>query len=787
MQLSRRFLFVSLGLVSYVGVAAVRATSSDPTTIVTAVALPLGLLGLFRLTQPTELTEDHVGETVRQAVRWTAVGAALYLAARSAGAGRAAFDAAAATGVGIAGFSALYALARVPEAKGALPCPPSARRLDGAFAFAVIASIAVTIPAAAALTSRGANIDPLSIDYTLVAEGFAALLLLTLSSLRFARERRLELGVADRGSAAFVVAGTLLAITTPAALLSIAPPDRLAPAAALLASLAVGCTVVVRDATLVQRALRVLLVLSVVGAPVALFAASVAAAAPRFAGGTILLAGATLLLLGVFAEAIASRLSPDGARWLSAIVDAQGSATLADPHTALRATLGTLRHRLGQDSPSPVLYRFDAGDAVSVDRAGYLHEVPAAPPPDALALCQAEEAHTLRLGVVRALEVRSPHVRPTLAWMEAHGYAAVTVVFDDEGPVGLLALPKGKRRAPLTLAEVQAVERLTQRLASVLALSSSLAAARTRQQAAEQEAEAARARQAEAESRLSTQGARHRLAAAALARRARAGRYSPAARLAGEEIDRRADGADPIVFLAPLGTDLPSFCAALHLGSPRREGPLVFIDAADPLQEESLFDPELSPLLLAVAGSLVIENVPAMHRDRQRTLALFLRDGTARLGELSVPLDVRILATTHETIDALVGRDRIVEELADALGDRPIPLPSLAARSEDLRSLAMEVLGRTGMALRGVPLGISSDALAELLEHGFPLNDEELSVVLEAAALQAKGITITADDLARTGFTARLGTSEATTSRAPSRPPSALEAAARGKRRGRAG
>ena len=781
MQVSRRFLALSLGLVGYVGVAAVRATTT-PTAVAATVLLPLSLVSLFRLTEPGDRTEDNVGDDVRTGVRWSAVGTAVYLAARSAGPGRAGFDAAAAAGVGIAGFSALFAMARVPEAKGALACPPAARRLDAAFVFAVLASIAVTIPASAALSERGANIDPLSIDYTLVAEGFAALLLLTLSALRFVRERRLELGVADRGAAAFIVTATLLAITLPAALLAIAPPDRLAPVAALLASALVGCALVVRDATLVGRALRVLLVLCVVGAPVALFAASVAAAAPRFAGGTILLAGATLLVLGVFAEAIARRVSPDGARWLSAIEEAQGSATLADPHSALRATLSTLRHRLGHDSPSPVLYRFDVGDAVSVDRAGYLHEAPAAAPPDALDLCQAEEGHTLRLGVVRALEVRSPHVRPTLAWMEAHGYAAVTVVFDEEGAVGLLALPKGKRRAPLTLVEVWAIERLTQRLASVLALSSSLAAARARQQLAEAEAASARAAQGDAERRLSAQRARHELSTAALARRARSGRYSPAARLAAEAVERRATDDRPVVFLAPPGTDVRSFCASLHLASARRGHPLVFLDAADPLQEETLFHADASPLLLATGGALVIEHLPALHRDRQRTLALLLRDGTARLGEKAVPVDVRLLATVQETIDVLVGRDRLVEELADVLGDGSLPLPPLAARSEDLRSLCMDVLGRTGSALRGVPLGLSDGALAALLEHGFPLNDAELEVVLQTAAALAKGVVVTNADLGRGGFSPRSGAREGATGKSVPATASALELALHGGR-----
>jgi DNA-binding NtrC family response regulator len=209
----------------------------------------------------------------------------------------------------------------------------------------------------------------------------------------------------------------------------------------------------------------------------------------------------------------------------------------------------------------------------------------------------------------------------------------------------------------------------------------------------------------------------------------------------------------------------------------------VFVDVADPVQDEALFDPSNSPLFLALGGALVIESLPAMNRDRQRTLALLLRDGKALLGEESVAMDVRIFATVHETIDALVGRDRLVEELADALGDNAIALPPLAARSEDLRSLSMEILGRAGMAFRGVPLGLSGEALAELLEHGFPMNDDELEVLLTAAAIDAKGITVTGDDLGRVGFAARTNARESVTGRTSQRAPSALEAAAKGKRR----
>lgn len=750
-----RLLLFCLVPVLYVAVAAVRSSGGAPTTLSALVLLPLGLAVAFRLTEPRTIGEDLVGDEARTAFRLALVGGAIFAAARGPGPGRAAFDAAAAIGVGLACAAALHGLSRVPEGRGLLSSDPAARRLDAPVAALLVAVVSATVPAAAFLlpSKRGA-IDPLTIDYAMVAEGAGLLLLLTLASLRFRLLRRLELGVVDRGSAALAISLTALLTSAPASMLGFAAPDRALPASALLASMAVALVVVIPDATAVSRSLRTLLVVCVVGSPVALFTAGVAAAAPKQAGGAVLLSSVLLLLIGTLAGRVSSRFLPDATRWLGALGKAQESASTPDPALAISSALSQLQALLGPSSPSPALYRLETGDVLTVDRAGYLHEAVGSLPADLLDFCDAEPQQTFRLEVARAIQVRRPDVRNVLAWMEAHGYACATALRDEEGPVGVLAMPRGRRRVSLTLEEVLSLGRLAERLGSVFSLSSAMTSARKRQLDAEAEGRRLTDSLAQARNALSRQGERFAAQARLVARGAPLGRYSPASRLVDQEIERAARGRGPLVLLAPPGVPAEAFAAAAHLQGERRDGPFILVDGSDPREHPMTrwFDQVTSPPLLAHGGTLVILDLPVLPPDVQRFVARLLADPAShdwRAPWLDAPssLDFFLIVSVRETVDTLVARDRLTEELANELGDRAIPLPSLASRPEDLRAIALDRLSRLGFALRGSPVGIADDALALLLEQPFLLNDAELELILHRSLLTARGPALRAADV----------------------------------------
>ncbi|MCC6649304.1 MAG: hypothetical protein IT374_27505 [Polyangiaceae bacterium] len=740
-------LFVACLLpVAYTGVAAARATGGAPSSIAaTLLSIALVVAG-FRLTTPRSLGEDLVGDGPRAALRCVIAAIGTAVTARAGVAGRAAFDAAASASVAAGSIAALYALARVPDGHGLFRAPPRARRLDAALGMVLVGAVATTIPAVVALAPhRAAAIDPLAIDYAAAALGLSALSVLALASLRFFRARRVELGAADRGLAAVIVSMTALGVAGPAAALDVAPPDRVLPGAALASSLGCALAMGVPDPRAVGRALSTVLVSSVVGVPIALFVATAARAAPSSAGGIVLLGGITLLVTGVLSQRIAARFRPDGARWRLALRAAEQQASVSEPHTAMRGALSALRDRLGPSAPSPLLFREGAGDVVSVDRAGYLQEARAVPPPDAAALARGEPFHTLRRETLRALEVQHPELRPTLAWMEAHDFAAVTSLDDEDGPLGLLAVPAARRRAPLTLDEATLLGRVADRVALALSLSQSLAGARARQIAAEQTV-AEQAREAEALRReLSREAERYAALARRVARLAPDAAYSPASKLAEEALAKAAEGELPVTLLAPPGVLAEGWAAALHLASDRRGEPFVIVDGADLREHEAALwdDPVLSPLRLAAQGTLCVLDVPALPAELQARLARH----AARLEP-----GPRVIVTVRDTVSVLAATGRLTTPLADALGDRAVPIPPLSARAEDLRALALDRLARLGLALRGAPLGLTDEALLRLVEHDLPGNDEQLGCALLLAVLAADGPRVTGRDLEAAGL-----------------------------------
>ena len=101
------------------------------------------------------------------------------------------------------------------------------------------------------------------------------------------------------------------------------------------------------------------------------------------------------------------------------------------------------------------------------------------------------------------------------------------------------------------------------------------------------------------------------------------------------------------------------------------------------------------------------------------------------------------------TVDAMAAAGSLDEHFADRLGDRAVVLPTLSARAEDLRALALYQLSRIGLRLRGEPLGLSLAAQQLLNEYNWPGNDLELESTLLKAALDTRGDVVDEHTLGR--------------------------------------
>ncbi|WP_437839698.1 hypothetical protein [Sorangium sp. So ce1153] len=811
-MLRRRSFWIAAAAVAYTAFAALRAAGGHGPAWLALLGLP-ALLGLgFRWVERPPRGEDRIEPAARSAAAVCLTGAAMLAAARSGPTGLA-LIALGNLGAAMAAMAALVGLARVAGLGGLLEAPPSTRRLDAAAFASLFWTVAVALPAVSAVApARAADLDPLFVHYATSAASLGSLTVMLVALARVRIARRLELGVADRVEAALLLSATALAVGLAAAFVGVASPEAILPVTSAVAAVCVAFCTVAADAAQVSRALRLTLALATLATPPALLAVYAVHEAPRgdlglrgapqsSIGVAVFSACAICALAGLLSPALARRFAPEGARWLGAFDAATRAAMNPEPEAALETALSALREASDAGAAGhapPALYLLSPPERVTVDRAGYAHTEPAQVPARLIELAQVEPERVLRVEAAEAVQVRRPEVRPLLAWLAERDVGVVALVNDAEGPIGALAIPRGRRASPMTLEEVSGLRAVADRLGAVIAVSAMLSGSRGREVAARREVEERAREVSRLERALAQSAGRFRAIAGLLARPARAAAYSPAARAAIEQLERLGATGAAVTLLTAPGIDAVAWGAVVHLSSARSEGPLAIVDGAAPAPEAfaqafaqarggasgrdgeapaagsdetpralALWrDPDSSPIEAARGGTLLVLDAQALSAEVQSYLGAALPD------------DVGLVVAVPQTVDALVATGQMSERLADRLGDRAVALPSLASRAEDLRALALDHLARIGVRLRGRPFGLDLRALQAVLDHPWPGNDAEMGAVLLRAALVAEGDVIGEKELSAIGFTPQP---------APFEPADGARSEARRARRRRAG
>jgi len=114
----------------------------------------------------------------------------------------------------------------------------------------------------------------------------------------------------------------------------------------------------------------------------------------------------------------------------------------------------------------------------------------------------------------------------------------------------------------------------------------------------------------------------------------------------------------------------------------------------------------------------------------------------------------RVIAATHQPIEALIEEGRFREDLYFRLKVVEIEVPPLRERPEDIELVATALLGRIREETQRDVRRISDDAVARLEEYGWPGNVRELENALLRAAIVARGTVIGADHLILEGVEA---------------------------------
>jgi two-component system NtrC family response regulator len=224
-------------------------------------------------------------------------------------------------------------------------------------------------------------------------------------------------------------------------------------------------------------------------------------------------------------------------------------------------------------------------------------------------------------------------------------------------------------------------------------------------------------------------------------------------------VDKIADSDATVLIRGESGTGKELVARALHTRSSRAEAPFITVNCAaipSDLLESELFGHEKGAFTGATeasegkfaaadGGTLFLDEIAEMSPDLQSKLLRVLQEGEIDVvgANQPRPVDVRVLAATHQPIDDLVEAGQFREDLYFRLNVVPLEIPPLRERREDIPVLFRTFLRETTDASIEVDRSVDE----ALMAHDWSGNVRELKNVVERMCLLREGDTLTAEDV----------------------------------------
>ncbi len=219
----------------------------------------------------------------------------------------------------------------------------------------------------------------------------------------------------------------------------------------------------------------------------------------------------------------------------------------------------------------------------------------------------------------------------------------------------------------------------------------------------------------------------------------------------------------PVLISGESGTGKEMVAHAIHELSPRRNNPLVIVNCGaipESLLESELFGHERGAFTGAVVrkpgkleqgnkGTVFLDEIGELPLAMQVKILRFLEEGTVERvgGNLTLSLDIRIIAATNTDLSQAVVDGNFREDLYFRLNVVPIGLPSLKERPEDIMVLAQHFLRKEAKLLKVGRVSFSPGAIAALTSHDWPGNVRELHNRIRRALAISSGLIISPVDL----------------------------------------
>ena len=238
---------------------------------------------------------------------------------------------------------------------------------------------------------------------------------------------------------------------------------------------------------------------------------------------------------------------------------------------------------------------------------------------------------------------------------------------------------------------------------------------------------------------------------------------APAMQEVFRAIGRLSQSHATVLITGESGTGKELVALALHRHSPRAPKPFIAINTpAVPreLLESELFGHERGSFTgaqsmrrgrfeQAEGGTLFLDEIGDMPPELQTRLLRVLSDGNFYRvgGHQPIKASVRVIAATHQDLDARVKQGLFREDLFHRLNVIRLRLPSLRERREDIALLTRHFLSKSARELGVEPKRPSEAALKYLTVQDFPGNVRQLENLCHWLTVMAPSVSIEIKDL----------------------------------------
>ncbi len=232
-----------------------------------------------------------------------------------------------------------------------------------------------------------------------------------------------------------------------------------------------------------------------------------------------------------------------------------------------------------------------------------------------------------------------------------------------------------------------------------------------------------------------------------------------------EAIERFSPLREPVLILGESGSGKEIVAQAVHVLSPRRDGPFVSVNCgatpSDNLLQDEFFGHERGAFTGAMfakdgccqqahGGSLFLDEIGEMSHEMQTLLLRTLTVGEVRRigSQRSTTVDIRVISATHNDLHEATGNRTFRRDLYYRISPFQIHIPPLRDRRSDIRHLARYFLSHFAEVNR-LPAKRLTPAAVRALEqqYSWPGNVRELENLLMRAFVTAEGSDIDVEHL----------------------------------------